>query len=102
MVTQSQDTLLPKANVAQCGRGLTPHVTKQLSDAAVKLNALGGKNISPPRPEEKGCVISVHHCQSQVPEQLAGSLVLENRARDGSMGRRMAGGGEEEGADGLK
>ena len=100
VVTQSQNTLLPKANVAQCGRGLTPHVMKQPSDAAARLNELGGKNMSPPRPEEKGCVISVHHCQSQVPEQLAGSLVLEKRAGDGSMGRSVAGGAEEEGSSG--
>ena len=79
--------MLPKDNVAQCARGRTPHFTKQPSDAAVRLKALGGKNMSLPRPEENGCVISVHHCQSQSPAQLADPSVLEARARDGRIGR---------------
>ena len=45
--------------------------------------------MSPPRPEENGCVISVHHCQSLVPAQLADPRERDERASDGRMGRRV-------------
>lgn len=95
-------TLLPNDSVAQRGRGRTPQVLKQPSDAVVKLKAVGGKNMSPPRPDEKGCVISVHHCQSQFPAQLEDSRGREGRAGAGRMRRKKESEGEEEEKGGLK
>jgi hypothetical protein len=48
--------------------------------------------MSPPRPEENGWVISVHHCQSQFPAQLDDGLAdprgCDERASDGRIRRR--------------
>ena len=94
--------MLPKDSVAQRSRGRTPHALRQPSDAALKLKALGGKIISPPRPEENGCVISVHHCQSQLPAQLADPLEWEASESDGRIVRSRGCAGEEREDGGLK